>query len=165
MELDEAIKHAEEIAEENEKDAKSWVCDGWQSGFKKLTPEKEAEFYAERVKLSDNCAKCAKEHSQLAEWLKELKMLRSERISCPIYSDSDVKQPCINCLECDISKTIKMLEIEKQCVLRQDTPQCTRECSFCDLVQNADEVISAYDTAINLLKQITGKLQSNEERR
>lgn len=65
----------------------------------------------------------------------------------------------------DISKTIKMLEIEKQCVLRQDTPQCTRECSFCDLVQNADEVISAYDTAINLLKQITGKLQVNEERR
>lgn len=65
----------------------------------------------------------------------------------------------------DISKTIKMLEIEKQCVLRQDTPQCTRECSFCDLVQNADEVISAYDTAINLLKQMTGKLQANEERR
>ena len=79
MELDEAIKHAEEIAEESEKDAKSWVCDGWQSGFKKLTPEKEAEFYAERVKLSDNCAKCAEEHRQLAEWLKELKELREKQ--------------------------------------------------------------------------------------
>lgn len=59
----------------------------------------------------------------------------------------------------DISRTVKMLEIEKQCVLRQDTPQCTRECSFCDLVQNADEVISAYDTAINILKQLLEKLE------
>lgn len=55
----------------------------------------------------------------------------------------------------DLSSTIRILEIEKQCVLRQDTPECTRECSFCDLVQNADEVISAYDTAINILKQIS----------
>ena len=59
----------------------------------------------------------------------------------------------------DISRTVKMLEIEKQCVLRQDTPQCTRECSFCDLVQNADEVVSAYDTAINILKQLLEKLE------
>lgn len=62
----------------------------------------------------------------------------------------------------DLSSTIRILEIEKQCVLRQDTPECNRDecgCQCCDLIQNADEVISAYDTAINMLKQITGKLE------
>lgn len=62
----------------------------------------------------------------------------------------------------DLTSTIRIMEIEKQCVLRQDTPQCTRECSFCDLVQNADEVISAYDTAINILKQLLEKLGDDE---
>lgn len=58
----------------------------------------------------------------------------------------------------DISSTIRILEIEKTCVLRQDTPECNRECANCDLVQNADEVISAYDTAITFLKQISEKV-------
>ena len=62
----------------------------------------------------------------------------------------------------DLSSTIRILEIEKQCVLRQDTPECNRDecgCQCCDLVQNADEVISAYDTAINMLKQVVGNEQ------
>ena len=62
----------------------------------------------------------------------------------------------------DLTKTIKMLEIEKTCVLRQDTPECNRECSNCDLVQNADEVISAYDTAITFLKQISENLEGSD---
>ena len=44
MTLDEAIKHAEEVAEEK------------------------------------RCEKCAKEHRQLAEWLKELKQLREQEL-------------------------------------------------------------------------------------
>ena len=50
--LDEAIKHAEEVAEENER-----IC--------KVIPEHSA-----------NAFHCAEEHRQLAKWLKELKELK-----------------------------------------------------------------------------------------
>lgn len=50
MTLDEAIKHAEEVAEEHTK----------------------YNFYGGY----ESCDECAKEHRQLAEWLEELKQLR-----------------------------------------------------------------------------------------
>lgn len=59
MTLDEAIIHAEEVAEENEKRA-SWF---W---GKEGNPNYE------------NCIKCAKEHRQLAEWLKDYKRLKEQ---------------------------------------------------------------------------------------
>lgn len=55
MTLDEAIKHAEEVAEENEKQA-----------------EALADFDG-GVKLQ--CHECAKEHRQLAEWLRAYKTM------------------------------------------------------------------------------------------
>ena len=55
MTIDEAIKHAEEVAEENQA-----IVDSF-------------DFYGENMA---KCKKCAKEHRQLAEWLKELKMFR-----------------------------------------------------------------------------------------
>ena len=59
MTLDEAIKHAEEVAEKNEENA-SWFWDKeYSTNYKK-------------------CIKCASEHRQLAEWLKELKRLREQ---------------------------------------------------------------------------------------
>ena len=54
MTLDEAIKHAEEVAKEKEEQA-------W-----------EAQLQEEYI----TCKDCAKEHRQLAKWLKELKQLR-----------------------------------------------------------------------------------------
>lgn len=57
MNLEDAIIHCEEVAEKNEKNA-SWFWD------KEGNPNYE------------NCVKCAEEHRQLAEWLKELKMYR-----------------------------------------------------------------------------------------
>ena len=57
MTLDEAIKHAEEVAEEQIKKA----CN--------LYDDKNYE-------ESRECIWCAEEHRQLAEWLKELKMYR-----------------------------------------------------------------------------------------
>lgn len=57
MTIDEAIKHAEEVAEEKEKEA-------W-----------EAQLQEEYKKIK-SCKKCAEEHRQLAEWLKELKAHR-----------------------------------------------------------------------------------------
>ena len=56
MTIDEAIKHCEEVAEEHE----------WQA-YKSASRTDD-----ERM----SCLECAKEHRQLAEWLKELKKYR-----------------------------------------------------------------------------------------
>jgi len=63
MTLDEAIKHCEEVAEEQDKLCK--VNDS----FNFSQPKWE---------------KCAEEHRQLAEWLKELKQLRQQASWIPI---------------------------------------------------------------------------------
>lgn len=55
MTLDEAIKHAEEVAERN-------------------------EWFAKNCLESMQCRECAEEHRQLAEWLKELKRYRENDI-------------------------------------------------------------------------------------
>ena len=60
MTLDEAIKHCEEVAESKEKQVKEGV---WE---RNSNTEKR-------------CYECAKEHRQLAKWLKELKKLRKEQ--------------------------------------------------------------------------------------
>lgn len=79
MNLDEAIKHYEEVAEKNEENA-SWFWD------KEGKPNYE------------NCVKCAEEHRQLAEWLKELKMYRemipsaSEVFLAEIRKESEEEQ-------------------------------------------------------------------------
>lgn len=54
MTLEEAIKHAEEVAEKNEA--------------------------VVRIKgeYAPSCAKCAEEHRQLAEWLKDYKRLKEQ---------------------------------------------------------------------------------------
>ena len=57
MTLDEAIRHAEEVAEE--KEGQAW----------------EAQLQ-EEYGMIKSCKECAKEHRQLAEWLNELKMYR-----------------------------------------------------------------------------------------
>ena len=65
MTLEEAIKHCEEKAEELEKRVNPYQCE---SINKKL--------YEVNKKEWDSCLECAKEHRQLAEWLKELKKYR-----------------------------------------------------------------------------------------
>ena len=57
MTLDEAIKHAEEVAEDKERNA-GWFYDKESANYKK------------------KCNECAAEHRQLAEWLKELQAHR-----------------------------------------------------------------------------------------
>ena len=54
--LDEAIKHAKEVADMNYNDAE------------KFDSNDSVENY-----MKANCIKCAEEHEQLAEWLEELK--------------------------------------------------------------------------------------------
>lgn len=64
MTLDEAIKHAEEVAEAEERSAKLH-----------RRPDRGVKGSGKRY-LS--CIECAKEHRQFAEWLKELKKLREQ---------------------------------------------------------------------------------------
>lgn len=67
MKLDEAIRHAEEVAEEQVK----------------------------------RCEKCAEEHRQLTEWLKELKQLREQTRWIPVSErlPKERKPVLVYCLE------------------------------------------------------------------
>lgn len=79
MTLDEAIKHCEEVAEENDLAAGMYkiLAENNHNTYEKLTAETN----------SSRCVECAEEHRQLAEWLRELKERRetitklSEQIS------------------------------------------------------------------------------------
>ena len=62
MTLDEAIKHAEEVANEKER----------LGAMGRGNPDKFAP-------SPEQCFKCAEEHRQLAEWLKELKAFREQK--------------------------------------------------------------------------------------
>ena len=78
--LDEAIKHCEEVAEEQEKKAR----------------KKNDGTMSTRIK----CEECAKEHRQLAEWLKELKNYKDARVGCEYCKHKFREQherPCSLC--------------------------------------------------------------------
>lgn len=88
MNLDEAIKHCEEVAEEKEK-FENFVCGycapGYEDGYFKDTcrlpsniPEgcSWGECTESNCPLFSNCLECASEHRQLAGLLKELKKWR-----------------------------------------------------------------------------------------
>lgn len=68
MTLDEAIKHCEEVAWQNEEDAIVYSnCKKYKKNLYEIGLAENAE---------KKCCKCAEEHRQLAEWLKELKDYR-----------------------------------------------------------------------------------------
>lgn len=70
MELDEAIRHAEKVAKQSEIQADKWQEEGGEEWGKTIA-----------------CRKCAEEHRQLAEWLKELKRVRE----LPFEKEGDEK--------------------------------------------------------------------------
>lgn len=83
MTLEEAIKHAEAVAIENEKEAKR-------------KREHGGTFYDDEAQA---CSICAEQHRQLAEWLKELQERR--------------KQPeIVKCKVCKYFKIIDYNELE-----------------------------------------------------
>ena len=69
MTLDEAIKHAEEVAEKFE-------------SLHERYENMDEDRLLFRVEENE-CKNCAKEHRQLANWLKELKQLTCEDIEIP----------------------------------------------------------------------------------
>ena len=75
MTIEEAIKHCEEVAEELEEEAVKGCCDD--------------------TEIMDNCLECAKEHRQLAEWLRELKIHREiHDVLLQFMVDSDLDICC-----------------------------------------------------------------------
>ncbi len=99
MTLDEAIKHAEEKAKEQQSRADNWIRE-WDNGF------------------VNYCNKCAEEHRQLAEWLKELKQLREQ-------ADGDLisKQMVLDVIEREEFKGDAISEIEKLPSVRPQEPK------------------------------------------
>ncbi len=89
MTLDEAIKHAEEIAEENENKAQMWH---------KLLKNRIAGF--SDLQAENNCIKCAEEHRRLAEWLKDYKRLLEQ-------------QPCEDCISREETKQFLYERIDR----------------------------------------------------
>ena len=77
--LDEAIKHCEEVAEQNEK-----ICN------------EELRVGLPDIYLhKDRAKQCAEEHRQLAEWLKELRAFREKA------PKGDRKVTCASCVHLD----------------------------------------------------------------
>lgn len=54
------------------------------------------------------------------------------------------------------NRAIEVIRTEKKCVLR-NIRGCSRECEKCDLVLPDEEVLMAYDMAIESLKGDDGK--------
>lgn len=70
MTIDEAIKHAEEVAEEHESELKVYENLG-----------KDRELFKRE---ENSCKECGEQHRQLVEWLKELKQLREQTRWIPV---------------------------------------------------------------------------------
>ena len=87
MTLDEAIRHADEVAEKQDKAAKEWHEN--QVRKCELLPFAEMNYTHE-----NECKKCAEEHRQLAEWLKDYKWLK-EQEPC-----DKPQQEIIRCKDC-----------------------------------------------------------------
>lgn len=86
MTLDEAIKHAEEVAEEQESNAHTHKD---MMVFKQnIKHNIEAKLHE---KSMNECMECTKEYRQLAEWLRELKCLRDQK-------------PCEDCISRQTAK-------------------------------------------------------------
>lgn len=51
-------------------------------------------------------------------------------------------------------EAIKVIETEKQCVLRNSENGCDRDCICCDLVMAENDIICGYDTTIKALEEI-----------
>lgn len=76
LSLDEAIKHCEEVAEEKEREAE--YRQETQGDMFKFLDDLSKSVGGEGIENDalNECLECAKEHRQLAEWLRELKIHR-----------------------------------------------------------------------------------------
>ena len=60
------------------------------------------------------------------------------------------------------SRVIELLRIERECVRRGST--CNRDCANCDIVQDTDELLEMYGTAIELISAYQRRMEYEEDR-
>lgn len=85
--IDEAIKHCEEVAEENQRVVDTGIV------FDDVTVDMlYCDDTEEIEKHLANYQKCASEHRQLAEWLRELKMYREDTRFADLYERICIKR-------------------------------------------------------------------------
>ena len=134
--LDEAIKHAKEVADMNYNDAE------------KFDSNDSVENY-----MKANCMECAEEHMQLAEWLEELKSYKEAeehgllvrlpddlnrilyqvnyRWKCTEYGEENNKCEIYDCkCECDIRKEYYIAEVDLQYISIKSYYNCLGEFLF-----------------------------------
>ena len=86
MTLEEAIRHAEEVVNDNEEDAGKWTYTI--NEYKKRDDWDHSHTINECAKALKKCKECAAEHRQLAEWLTELKEFRERNEKmCEVLSE------------------------------------------------------------------------------
>lgn len=57
----------------------------------------------------------------------------------------------------NIKRALELMKIEKECIQRNKDEKCDRECEVCDLLQNTDELLEAYEAVINFISNNIGK--------
>lgn len=62
-----------------------------------------------------------------------------------------------------VERMIELLEIEKECVLRNAIGECNRYCAGCDLLQDDTELHEMYTEAIALLKAQVPRVMTLKE--
>ena len=114
MTISEVIKREEEAAKDNEELYR--VCPASESGLFHCDGNKDCKV----LKNGENkgCRKCADEHMQIAEWLKELKLLKEQ--GPPV-----IPQPEMG-----------------QWIQNGDDHYYERRCSKCDFIAEIDEIKS-----------------------
>lgn len=86
--IDEAIQHCEEVAGKNEKECKNWAY-----GASQINDDESRK--KQYLKHAEMWKECAKEHRQLAEWLRELKVHREiHDVLLQFMMDSDLDICC-----------------------------------------------------------------------
>ena len=135
--LDEAIKHAKEVADMNYNDAE------------KFDSNDSAENY-----MKANCMKCAEQHEKLAEWLEELKSYKEAEeqgllvrlpddlnrvlyqinyrwTECTEYGEENNKCEIYDCkYECDSRKEYYIAEVDLQYIPIKSYYNCLGEFVF-----------------------------------
>ncbi|MBP5432212.1 hypothetical protein [Ruminococcus sp.] len=100
MTIDEAIKHCEEVAEQQEADS---FIDRWS----------DDDEWSESLK--ENCRQCAADHRQLAEWLRELKEAkRLLRLAVEDFN-CDIDSICAICKHNDLVDGCPYIERYSEC--------------------------------------------------
>lgn len=56
-----------------------------------------------------------------------------------------------------IHRVLELLRIELECIKRNNGSSCDRNCSQCDLVQDSQELIDCYETAIQIIGDINNE--------